>query len=108
MRLASCWRSSTPGETELALLMTPPEANRHHDALGNLITYQYDAASRTVLRIDGRGPPTSYLYDAASRLTGQQYQDGTRATMTYDANSQRTVLSDWTGSTRRLMTPTDA
>ena len=34
----------------------------------------------------------------ANRLTGQQYQDGTRLTNTYDANSQRTVLSDWTGS----------
>ena len=67
------------------------------DALGNLVTYQYDAASRRVLRIDGRGLLTSYVYDAASRLTGQQYQDGTRATMTYDADSRRTVLSDWTG-----------
>ena len=68
------------------------------DALGNLITYQYDAASRRTVRIDGRGLYTSYAYDAASRLTGQQYQDGTRVTMTYDADSRRTVLSDWTGS----------
>ena len=67
------------------------------DALGNLTTWQFDAASRQTLRIDGRGLRTSYAYDAASRLTGQQYQDGTRATMVYDANSQRTVLSDWTG-----------
>src|ERR1700678_2507341 len=49
-------------------------------------------------RIDGRGLPTSYTYDAASRLTGKQYFDGTMLTNTYDANSQRTVLSDWTGS----------
>ena len=68
------------------------------DALGNLVTYQYDAASRRTVRIDGRGLLTSYVYDAASRLTGQQYQDGTRVTLTYDANSQRTVLSDWTGA----------
>ena len=61
------------------------------------ITYQYDDASRRLLRIDGRGLLTSYVYDAASRLIGQQYQDGTRVTMTYDANSRRTVLSDWTG-----------
>jgi YD repeat-containing protein len=59
---------------------------------------QYDAASRKTLRIDGRGLRTSYSYDAASRLTGQQYQDGTRVTNAYDANSQRTVLSDVTGS----------
>ena len=68
------------------------------DALGNLTTWQFDAASRQTLRIDGRGLRTSYAYDADSRLTGQQYQDGTRATMAYDANDQRTVLSDWTGS----------
>jgi RHS repeat-associated protein len=41
---------------------------------------------------------TSYSYDAANRLTGRQYQDGTLVTNTYDANSQRTVLSDLTGS----------
>src|SRR5271170_552204 len=46
----------------------------------------------------GRGLRTSYSYDPASRPTGQQYQDGTRVTNTYDSNSQRTVLSDWTGS----------
>jgi YD repeat-containing protein len=37
-------------------------------------------------------------YDAADAPTGHQYQDGTRVTNTYDANSQRTVLSDLTGS----------
>ncbi len=68
------------------------------DAVGNLVTYQYDAASRRTVRIDGRGLYTSYAYDASSRLTGQQYQDGTRATMIYDADNRRTVLSDWTGA----------
>ena len=86
------------GETERASRGTATEGRQAaSDALGNLITYQYDAASRRVLRIDGRGLLTSYVYDAASRLIGQQYQDGTRATMTYDADSRRTVLSDWTG-----------
>jgi YD repeat-containing protein len=55
-------------------------------------------AIRKTLRIDGRGLRTIYSYDAVSRPTGQQYQDGTRVTNTYDANSQRTVLSDLTGS----------
>ena len=50
------------------------------------------------MRIDGRGLLTSYAYDQASQLVGQAYQDGTRLTNTFDANSQRTVLSDWTGS----------
>ena len=51
------------------------------DPLGNLVTYQYDDATRRTLRIDGRGVRTSYLYDAASRPTGEQYQDGTVASM---------------------------
>ena len=38
------------------------------DPLGNMVTYQFDAASRQTLRIDGRGLRTSYAYDAASRL----------------------------------------
>jgi YD repeat-containing protein len=59
---------------------------------------QFDATSRKTLRIDGRALRTSYSYDAAGRLTGQQYQDGTRVTNIYDAYSQRTVLSDLTGS----------
>ena len=42
------------------------------------------------------GPATLTTPPAGS--TGQQYQNGTRVTNTYDANSQRTVLSDWTGS----------
>jgi RHS repeat-associated protein len=67
------------------------------DAVGNRVTYQYDATSRRTVRIDGRGLYTSYSYDPASRLTGQQYQDATRVTMAYDADSRRTILSDWYG-----------
>ena len=92
-------RRSTRGGTGTASPTTPLAGKSGmSDPLGNLITYQFDAASRQTLRIDGRGLRTSYSYDAASRLTGQQYQNGTRVTNTYDANSQRTVLSDWTGA----------
>ncbi len=86
-------------ETERVSRGTPTDGRPGQtDALNNVLTFQFDAASRQTLRIDGRGLRTSYVYDAADRLTGQQYQDGTRLTFTYDSDSRRTLLSDWTGS----------
>ena len=43
------------------------------DPLGVFMTYQYDPAGNRVLRLDGRGWPTTYAFDNLNRETGRLY-----------------------------------
>jgi RHS repeat-associated protein len=79
------------------------------DALSNVTTYVYDAYGNLLSKQDPGGncnvqPPTgcsTYTYDAANQLTSIKYSDGLTpnvTNVTYDADSQRTAMTDGTGT----------
>jgi RHS repeat-associated protein len=66
-------------------------------------SYQYDAASRRILRSDARGVTTAYTYDTIDRLLSVRYSGGAATpsvTYTYDQNGHtglRTEMQDGVG-----------
>lgn len=70
------------------------------DPLRRRATDSYDAAGNLLTMVDPQNRTTTFGYDNANRLTGVTYSDGTTPNVTYgyDADSQRTAMTDGTGS----------
>lgn len=72
------------------------------DPLGHVTKQEYDAAGNLTKVTDPEKRTTSYHYDPANRLTETSYSSGNPATVTYeyDSDSDRTKMTDGTGTTK--------
>lgn len=73
------------------------------DPLQRTTNYTYDGAGNRLTLVDAQSPrqTTSYTYDVANELTAISYSDGRTpnvTNITYDADSQRTGMTDGTGT----------
>lgn len=71
------------------------------DPLGNTSTATYDADGNRIAFTNANGQTATYAYDGDNRLTSTTYSDGVTPSVFYgyDADSQRTYLSDGSGTT---------
>jgi RHS repeat-associated protein len=59
---------------------------------------EWDANSRLIARVDGKGNRTRYEHDAVNRLSRINFPDGTQSSMEYDAQGNPVLASDQNGT----------
>lgn len=69
------------------------------DAMGNIITYTYDAVGNRVAQTDALGRTTSFTYDALNKVLTRTLPLGQTEVFTYDANGNRVAKTDFNGNT---------